>query len=332
MRAQLAALAAGALVLPLGAVPASSASSTSCGATSGLYVLRLDGGTCQGPFIHPFAVTDVSADGSRVLGTDGAGVSDARLDGSDVRRLANGSAENARWSPDGAKVAFLRGNELWVMGADGSGLHRVAGDATEFAWARDSGRLAFVAVPAGRFGQITVVGATGQGRAPIAPWFPPPDCDASLTWAPHGGLIAYASSTSIFVVRPGRARRNLRQRGCSLAWSPGGRRLAFVAAQGLWVIGSDGRHLRRLDQMRGSTYNAIERPVWSSDGNLLAYTKHRDSLGLGPWQEQFDAVSLRGGRPRLIVRVADCSDALAWRWLPGRRLFVSVWAPGCGMD
>src|SRR5438045_2893817 len=49
------------------------------------------------------------------------------IDGSKQRPITNdkGSSSEPRWSPDGKKIAFINGGQIYTMDADGSGKHKV---------------------------------------------------------------------------------------------------------------------------------------------------------------------------------------------------------------
>jgi Tol biopolymer transport system component len=98
-----------------------------------------------------------SPDGTRILVT---ATSDSGTTMTFVYRVSDGSLTAltpetvnpslSRWSPDGSSVAFLsfddqrQLSDLYVIGADGSGLRRVSSDACEFVdWAPDGSRLLF---------------------------------------------------------------------------------------------------------------------------------------------------------------------------------------------
>ena len=98
-----------------------------------------------------------SPDGTRILvtATSGSGttttfvysVSDGSLTALTPATL---NPSLSRWSPDGSSVAFLsfddqrQLSDLYVIGADGSGLRRISSDACEFVdWAPDGSRLLF---------------------------------------------------------------------------------------------------------------------------------------------------------------------------------------------
>ncbi len=50
---------------------------------------------------------------------------------------------NPRWSPDGNRVAYLSGNQLFIVDPCGRNLKRLAENATDYSWANDGNRLAY---------------------------------------------------------------------------------------------------------------------------------------------------------------------------------------------
>ena len=56
-------------------------------------------------------------------------------DGSGLRRLAQNATFDS-WSPDGRKLIIGRLNGLWLMNADGSGQRNLTGDGWAATWAR----------------------------------------------------------------------------------------------------------------------------------------------------------------------------------------------------
>ncbi|HKN66758.1 MAG TPA: DPP IV N-terminal domain-containing protein, partial [Gemmatimonadaceae bacterium] len=69
-----------------------------------------------------------------------SGVSARVFPGDDV------SASEARWSPDGRRIAYIAGGQLWIASADGSNrvqLTRLNGGATGPVWAQTGSLIAF---------------------------------------------------------------------------------------------------------------------------------------------------------------------------------------------
>ena len=86
------------------------------------------------------------------------------------RRLARGGDSEPvwpAWSPDGLRIAFLRGHNLLVVDADGGPERRLTRGSFETiydpSWSQDGRRIAFVAGRRGAEG-IYVVNADGSGQ------------------------------------------------------------------------------------------------------------------------------------------------------------------------
>jgi Dipeptidyl peptidase IV (DPP IV) N-terminal region/WD40-like Beta Propeller Repeat len=82
--------------------------------------------------------------------------------GSTVRRLTRGGHDSGpRWSPDGARLAYLDGGNLWVMNANGSHKTRLTNQAPAYtdarpSWSPNGQYLAFVKTKKGaRYGYLT---------------------------------------------------------------------------------------------------------------------------------------------------------------------------------
>ena len=178
------------------------------------------------------------------------------------------------WSPDGKQMTFTSnrdGNpELYVMNADGTNVRRLTSHPaidTTPTWSPQGRQIAFTSDRSGT-PQIYVVDIDGTGlrRITFESY-----CDRP-TWSPAPyNEIAYASRTG-----PGHdikvvdlATNEVRQLTFGLgtnespSYSPNGRHVAFMSTRGsgnkqIWVVGRDGRDLRRLTSMGNN-----EMPSWS---------------------------------------------------------------------
>ena len=214
-------------------------------------------------------------------------------DGSRKRNLTRRASDDyPTWSPDGRRIAFLRGRgargQLCVVNADGSGLRnlmRIAGPALSYSqlvWSPD-GRTIHV----GRY--LVSTDGSGARKLPYLPWI--------AVWSPDGRRIAFVGNRPTGLPGPGarfkddseiyvmnadgsgtrRLTHNLGYDGAP-AWSPDGRKIAFQSGRRVggnsevYVMNADGsgkRNLTRNPAQDGS-------PSWSPDGRRIAFVSDRD--------------------------------------------------------
>jgi WD40-like Beta Propeller Repeat len=261
-----------------------------------LYSIRADG-TQLGQLTRTRATEEgplFSPDGQRILFLRGGELWVMNADGSRQRRLAR-SAYNPSWSPDSRRVAYDDFKFIAVVGVDGRRLLRIRGQRAS--WSPDGRWLAFER-QAGDRTDLAIVGSDGHGLRAIRRGI-----GRLLSWSPAGGLIAYwAKDDGIDVVQSnGRgARRLLRPYAYGFVWSPDGRRFAFEDGTGLHVASLAGGS-RRILASKGLA--RLEVPAWSPDGGWIAVSIMRaqatslDLLVLAADGSSSRRIAIRAPRP-----------------------------------
>ena len=224
----------------------------------------------------------------------------------------------------GGKLVFLRSDpagsrRVFVVGADGSGLHRSSLPALPTF--SPHGRRLVYAVHDPRFNRLFVANAHGRARRQILRETPPWS-SVEPTWSPDSGSLAYTRERDVDLAQvgvvnvDGSGRRILTRAGRQPAWAGRGRTIAFVGWRppGLYLMDDRGRGRRRIS-------NSFPEPqpnsplTWTQDGRSLLF--------LYDHVEGLCAVARTGGRCRDVlpghkVRNFD---------LHGRKLVVSAAGP-----
>jgi Tol biopolymer transport system component len=211
-----------------------------------------------------------------VVNTDGNGFRT-------LTKIAGNPLELApAWSPDGKRLAFASGGDLYVMNADGSGQHKIIELPPGFvvpaepSWSPDGSKLLYIAASDNdNLTSIHLIGADGSN-------------DVVFKQMP---LMDYRTPS----------------------WSPDGTNILFAAAAfmgpyvfDLYVMDADGSAVRRLTHTADVSESE---PVWSPDGTQIAFG--RDA---GRGHVDIYVMNADGSGLRPLTR--DSSDELSPTWGP----------------
>lgn len=257
-------------------------------------------------------------------------------DGIGLRQLTHDPEMDfgAIWSPDGTKIAFMRGKpvsdgpippaarppiSIYVMNADGSDQRNLTpGGNRSFrnlVWSPDGKQLAVECTekPTDRDGngQICVLNVDGSGMQRVVP---PQLYGQTPVWSPDGRWIAFRGQASsmdqpivgLYLVSPdGSQQRTVLSDfdvSGSFAWSPDSRQIAYVHGQQsptLTVVDIADSNTRDLT----TDYIGPSTPIWSPDGRQLLLVSSR-----------IDVVNADGSGMRTVVS-------------PEYNVFSAIWSP-----
>jgi Tol biopolymer transport system component len=269
------------------------------------------------------------------------------------------------WSPDGASIAFAGwprklpsdgslGTEIFLVGADGSGLHRVPGTANGFSpvFAPDGGSIAYA-----RVRQVGSPQHLGVGRETTTWIF---DLDTGMahrvtawrrdlqvtpsSFAPDGSALALTRqrgthAAEIVALRlDGSGSDVLTRDGGDAVYSPAGGEIAFLRADrrqahrvphskktsvetttDLFTMKADGSSARRITNTPGQ----IELwPSWDPSGRLLLFTRFRGGTEAGLFGLGDTIVETNGD--------GTCPTRLMAGY--GTAFYGASWQPGSGRE
>jgi Tol biopolymer transport system component/DNA-binding winged helix-turn-helix (wHTH) protein len=257
--------------------------------------------------------------------------------GGDSRRVPNVLAHDATWMPDGVRLLVASGNDLTVVGADGSDPHRlltVQGLAFWLRWSPDGKRLRFTVRDSKRqTAELWEANADGSNLHQFLPDWSQSASECCGSWTPDGDYYVFQSS------RDGSARSQiwaLRERPWYQADSrprqitdgPLGYQ-APVTAPGsdrIYFIGATSQYELLKAMPKASTFTTLDQNLsaaalaeYSHDGKWIAWENASDN---SLWRSRVD------GSERIELTTPPLR-IFTMKWSPDdKRLAVMGLAPG----
>jgi TolB protein len=226
----------------------------------------------RSPDGRTIAYTDTSGAYSAIGLLDVATGRRTRL--TDPPRFANDSGP--RWSPDGKRLLFERGIDVWVVDADGGDARLLLPGGRDAQWSPDGKRVAYVVdAPYLVYDRLIVADADGANRRAVSQL----GSFTQFAWRPDGGALAFVSNQDdrirLYVAdAPDFVPRAplLRDVESPPAWSPSGRSLAVAAGArpAIWVVDPAGGATRLDVEGVDPRWEPRGRPATALRGTPLA--------------------------------------------------------------
>jgi Tol biopolymer transport system component/tRNA A-37 threonylcarbamoyl transferase component Bud32 len=272
----------------------------------------------------------VSPDGSELLVSDWQEIGKGPLWsfpvlGGSPRRLGDTAGSQGAWSPDGKRLAYASGSDLFLAKSDGSEPHKLAslaGVVSAPEWSPEGSKLRLT-VQDFKTGARSLweVSAQGSNLHPLfAGWHDPPD-ECCGTWTQDGRYFVFQSQGQIWVLaekpdflrKPSRAPIQLTSSPLSLS-TP----LPSKDGKKLFVVGQTNRgELVRYDSKAGQFVPFLsgisaEYVAFSKGGQWITYVTYPEGA---LWRSKPD------GRERLQLTYPPLYPVLP-RWSPDSKQIV----------
>jgi DNA-binding winged helix-turn-helix (wHTH) protein/Tol biopolymer transport system component len=255
--------------------------------------------------------------------------------GGDARRVPNVLAHDATWMPDGRHLLIANGNDLTIVGIDGSDPHKLIttpGLAFWLRWAPDGSRLRFsLREPKSQTTELWEVGADGTDPHPLLAGWSEPALECCGSWTPDGEYFVFQSahtgSSEIWALRERpwflRNRRPMQITNGPLTFeapgtSPGNHLVHFIGVDPQIELLQAVPRSSAFTSM-GQNLSAAELAEYSPDGQWVAWLNGSDG---SLWRSRAD------GSERIEL-TAPPLRIFSMKWSPdNRRLALMAEEPG----
>jgi Tol biopolymer transport system component/DNA-binding winged helix-turn-helix (wHTH) protein len=245
------------------------------------------------------------------------------VQGGEPRRLGQATGHDPAWSPDGAQIVFVRGQNLYTIHRDGTQLRLLTHlDASPRgpAWSPDGQTIRFT-VDQGENGTSTIwqVGADGNGAHPLLTGGTQPLNQSAGNWTADGRYFLFSGCVryecSLWAMRDAWSWfRRSHHAPFPLTSGPDDLHVAIPAQTGSRIFAFSFRSRRELEKIEPRTMHAsmlnvdtlAQEASVSSDGQMVVYTDRPDG---SLWRSKTD------GSQRLKLTSAPLGG-LALRWSP----------------
>lgn len=220
------------------------------------------------------------------MNSDGSGISSSL-----------GRVDSPRWSPDQSKIAYVSGDGIYIMCADGSSptlVNELEPTGMYISWSPDGSKIAYSNHTGGGQYDIFLMDVDGSNVINLTPSVDEVNgynvAHHAPDISPDGSKIAFHSNQStdatswnswdIYVMDiNGANHMRLTTDGLGYLyprWSPNGQKIAFRSSDyEIYTINVDGSNLSNITNHASTNLQ----PVWSPSGNQIAFTSHRDGNG-----------------------------------------------------
>jgi Tol biopolymer transport system component len=239
---------------------------------------------------------------SRLIASGEKGVYLISPDGSGSRLIpGTDDVSEPAWSPDGDRIAFSSGADVYTARADWSERRLVLKGGFGPSWSPDGKRLAvtknscegepdaeacYEALGSENPAEVYTVGADGNDvrRLTSAPGY-----DGDPDWSPDGKRIAFARDDGLYLMNPdGSGLERLRAGNLrNPVWSPDAEAIAAEDSfSEIVVLDVEGGELTNLTKRKGPDFA----PAWSPNGKQIAFLASSKCLRTGqctahePWE------------------------------------------------